>query len=150
MRVIGSQAISTRPDLSVAELACFGCVVVMRASPYQGLWYPVVSSRLFLRHFGSLSTLRSVIKRSLRMRPPYAPLAAPETLLPGGASMKGMNLSGKPGIVQPMQIPPTFGQPPTPFIQPRLATLQLTTGPQHPSFTMHFFDPNSCAKSACS
>ena len=29
--------------------------------------------------------------------------------------MNGMNLSGKPGIVQAMQIPPTFGQPPTPF-----------------------------------
>ena len=35
-----------------------------------------------------------------------------ETLLPGGSSMNGMNLSGKPGIVQPMQMPPTFGQPP--------------------------------------
>src|SRR5215203_2283579 len=31
--------------------------------------------------------------------------------------MKGMNLSGKPGMVQPMQMPPTFGQPPTPSIQ---------------------------------
>jgi hypothetical protein len=25
--------------------------------------------------------------------------------------MKGMNLSGKPGIVQPMQMPPTLGNP---------------------------------------
>ncbi len=49
--------------------------------------------------------------------------------------MNGMNLSGKPGMVQPMQIPPTFGQPPMPEIQPRLPTLQDTTGPQQPSFT---------------
>ena len=51
--------------------------------------------------------------------------------------MNGMNLSGKPGIVQPMQMPPTFGQPPMPSIQPRLGTLQLTTGPQQPTFTRH-------------
>ena len=55
--------------------------------------------------------------------------------------MNGMNLSGKPGIVQPMQMPPTFGQPPMPAIQPRLGTLQFTTGPQQPSFTMHFGEP---------
>ena len=52
--------------------------------------------------------------------------------------MNGMNLSGKPGIVQPMQMPPTLGQPPMPLIQPRLGTLHLTTGPQQPSLTMHF------------
>ena len=52
--------------------------------------------------------------------------------------MNGMNLSGKPGMVQPMQMPPTLGQPPTPLIQPRLGTLHLTTGPQQPSLTMHF------------
>ena len=51
--------------------------------------------------------------------------------------MNGMNLSGKPGIVQPMQMPPTFGHPPMPAIQPRLGTLQLTTGPQQPIFTWH-------------
>ena len=62
------------------------------------------------------------------------PEAAEETAAPGGGSMNGMNLSGKPGIVQPMQMPPTFGQPPIPSIQPRLVTLQLTTGPQHPKF----------------
>ena len=33
---------------------------------------------------------------------------------PGGSSMNGMNLSGKPGMVQPMQMPPTLGQPPMP------------------------------------
>ena len=51
--------------------------------------------------------------------------------------MNGMNLSGNPGIVQPMQMPPTLGQPPTPFNHPRLGTLQLTTGPQHPTCTWH-------------
>ena len=61
-----------------------------------------------------------------------------ESLPPGGSSMNGMNLSGKPGIVQPMQMPPTFGQPPMPLIQPRLGTLHFTTGPQQPSLTMHF------------
>jgi len=55
--------------------------------------------------------------------------------------MNGMNLSGNPGIVQPMQMPPTFGHPPIPAIQPRLGTLQLTTGPQQPNFTMHFGEP---------
>jgi hypothetical protein len=54
---------------------------------------------------------------------------------PGGSSMKLRNLSGKPGMVQPMQTPPTLGQPPTPPIQPRLGTLHTTTGPQQPIFT---------------
>ena len=53
-------------------------------------------------------------------------------------------------MVQPMQMPPTFGQPPIPFIQPRLGTLHLTTGPQQPSLTMHLGEPYSVAKSACS
>ena len=69
---------------------------------------------------------------------PYSPTAFVESLPPGGSSMNGMNLSGKPGIVQPMQMPPTFGQPPTPLIQPRLGTLHFTAGPQQPSLTMHF------------
>ena len=64
-------------------------------------------------------------------------MSAEERLPPGGTSMNGMNLSGKPGMVQPMQMPPTLGQPPTPPIQPRLGTLQLTTGPQQPIFTWH-------------
>src|SRR3984885_5609916 len=55
-----------------------------------------------------------------------------------GGAMKGMNLSGKPGMVQPMQMPPTLGHPPMPAIQPRFGTLQFTTGPQQPSLTMHF------------
>jgi len=73
-----------------------------------------------------------------------------ESRAPGGSSMNGINLSGKPGIVQPMQIPPTFGQPPTPRIQPRLVTLQLTTGPQQPIFTRHLGEPYSSVKSPCS
>ena len=51
--------------------------------------------------------------------------------------MKGINLSGKPGMVQPIQIPPTLGHPPIPAIQPRLPTLHWTTGPQQPNLTMH-------------
>jgi hypothetical protein len=69
------------------------------------------------------------------------PMLAAETFAPGGSSMNGMNLSGKPGIVHPMQMPPTFGHPPIPAIQPRLGTLQFTTGPQQPNFTMHFGEP---------
>ena len=58
--------------------------------------------------------------------------------------MKGMNMSGKPGMVQPMQIPPTFGHPPMPRIQPRLVTLQFTTGPQQPTFTRHLAFRTRC------
>ena len=77
------------------------------------------------------------------MAAPYGRTALVESLPPGGSSMNGMNLSGKPGIVQPMQMPPTLGQPPTPFIQPRLGTLHFTTGPQQPSLTMHLGEPYS-------
>src|SRR5213076_475405 len=35
-----------------------------------------------------------------------------------------------------------------PSIQPRFVTLQFTTGPQQPTFTRHFGDPYSWAKSA--
>jgi hypothetical protein len=69
-----------------------------------------------------------------------------DTAEPGGSSMNGMNLSGKPGIVQAMQMPPTFGQPPTPFIQPRLGTSHLTTGPQQPSLTRHAGEPYPVAR----
>ncbi len=69
------------------------------------------------------------------------PIAAVDIFAPGGSSIKGMNLSGKPGIVQPMQMPPTLGQPPSPAIHPRLGTLQFTTGPQQPSYTMHLEEP---------
>lgn len=64
--------------------------------------------------------------------------------------MNGMNLSGNPGMVQAMQIPPTFGQPPIPFIHPRLGTLHLTTGPQQPSLTRHFGESYDRANSPCS
>jgi hypothetical protein len=79
-----------------------------------------------------------VSDRSLRMSIPYGLMSTDETAAPGGSSMKGMNRSGKPGIVQAMQTPPTLGQPPMPAIQPRFVTLQLTTGPQQPTRTMHF------------
>ena len=64
--------------------------------------------------------------------------------------MNGMNLSGKPGMVQAMQMPPTFGQPPMPFIQPRLGTLHLTTGPQQPSLTRHLGESYVVANWPCS
>jgi hypothetical protein len=40
--------------------------------------------------------------------------------------------------VQPMQMPPTLGQPPMPEIQPCLGTLHCTAGPQQPILTRHF------------
>jgi len=95
----------------------------------------VVSCPPGLRHFGFL------VHRSVS----DAAHGADETaisaddvagkLSPGGSSINGMNLSGNPGIVQPMQMPPTLGHPPMPRIQPRLVTLQSTTGPQQPNFT---------------
>src|SRR5688500_20360041 len=117
---------------------------------YQVRLAPVRSCEPGLRHFGSWSTVRVVTLRSLRRLAPQAVTTVVESLLPGGSSMNGMNLSGKPGIVQPMQMPPTFGHPPTPLLQPRFGTLHFTTGPQHPSFTMHLGEPYSVAKSPCS
>src|SRR5207248_8298408 len=102
------------------------------------------------RHPGSLLTVLLVQPRRVRIRRPYTPTAAEESVAPGGSSMKGMNLSGKPGMVQAMQMPPTLGQPPMPAIQPRLVTLQFTTGPQQPIFTRHLGEPYSLAKSPCS
>src|SRR6185503_3600145 len=112
--------------------------------------YPVVNSRPRRRQAGSRLSDPCVNRLSAWMALPYVMTACDESSDPGGWSMNGMNLSGKPGIVQPMQIPPTFGQPPMPLIQPRLGTLHFTTGPQHPSFTMHFGEPYSEAKSPCS
>src|SRR4051812_32349604 len=112
--------------------------------------YPVSSLLPLVRHLGSSSTDLMVKPRRARMTVPYIPLAAAETFEPGGSSMNGMNLSGKPGMVQAMQMPPTLGQPPTPLIQPRFGTLHFTTGPQHPSFTRHFGEPYSLANSPCS
>src|SRR5689334_888213 len=99
--------------------------------------YPVVSSGPSWCHLGSLLTVRLVMLRRLRMSCPYGLMRVDETLAPGGSSMNGMNLSGKPGMVQAMQMPPTFGHPPMPFIHPRFGTLQLTTGPQQPIRTWH-------------
>src|SRR5580693_6469805 len=140
--VIGSQAISTMPVSSA--------VVIGRPSLYQVFLKPVRSSSPFLRHLGSSSAVLAVKLRRVRMTVPYMLLAVVETLEPGGSSMNGMNLSGKPGIVHAMQMPPTFGQPPTPLIQPRLGTLHFTTGPQQPSLTRHLGEPYSVAKSPCS
>ena len=74
-------------------------------------------------------------------RAPYVVTAFAESSDPGGWFMNGMNLSGKPGMVQPMQMPPTFAQPPKPPIQPRLPTLHCTTGPQQPGLTMRACAP---------
>src|SRR5215469_15119641 len=117
---------------------------------HQVFWYPVSRSSPFLRHLGSSSAVLAVKPRSVRITVPYRVEASVETFEPGGSSMNGMNLSGNPGMVQAMQMPPTFGQPPTPLIQPRLGTLHLTTGPQQPSLTRHLGEPYSPAKSPCS
>src|ERR1700749_5330690 len=74
--------------------------------------------------------------------------AAPPHL---SSSMNGMYLSGKPGIVHAMQMPPTLGQPPTPLTQPRTGTLHFPTGPLQPSLTrQRWSDPYSVAYSPCS
>src|SRR5262249_35921175 len=117
---------------------------------YQVRVAPVSSFVPRWRHLGSLSTVRPVTRRRLRITDPYISDAVLDSFPPGVSSMKGMNLSGTRGIVHPMQMPPTFGQPPIPLIQPRLGTLHFTTGPQQPSLTMHFGDPYSVAKSPCS
>src|SRR2546425_8127901 len=131
IRVIGSQDISTRflPTSAMDQLLS---------------WVPGC------RQDGSRSSELFVKFRRARTVRPYMRTADVDILAPGGSSMNGMNLSGKPGIVQPMQTPPTLGQPPTPFIQPRFGTLQSTTGPQQPSLTMHLSEPYSAAKSPCS
>jgi len=98
----------------------------------------VVSAGCRRRHLGSLFTVSFVMLRSLRIIAPYVPEIPDDMTPPDGSSMKGMNLSGKPGIVQPMQMPPTLGQPPMPAIHPRFGTLQFTTGPQQPTLTWHF------------
>eukprot|EP01133_Synstelium_polycarpum_P027526 gene27525-33231_t len=56
------------------------------------------------RQCGSLSNVFPVIRRRLWITDPYIPTALVESLPPGGSSMNGMNLSGNPGIVHPMQI----------------------------------------------
>src|SRR3954462_9815258 len=175
IRVIGSHAISTSCPGSRFTCDGSGMVVVIellslliscatkrfvrlrRGSPcapkrltYQVRVAPVSSFVPGCRHRGSLSTVRPVTCRSPRMTEPYSPDTVEETCAPGGSSMNGMNLSGNPGMVQPMQIPPTFGQPPTPLIQPRFGPLHFTTGPQQPSLTRHCGEPCSVANWPCS
>src|SRR3954453_7254797 len=134
IRVIGSHDMSTiLPDSGVMR-SRMAMAPPPHWLPHRGA-YPVVSSSRLWRHLGSLSIVRLVIPRSRRISGAYPAAIADDRPPPGGASMNGMNLSGKPGIVQPMQIPPTLGQPPIPAIQPRFGTLQFTTGPQQPIFT---------------
>src|ERR1700753_1284112 len=69
---------------------------------------------------------------------PYVTCAARAENRPSRlGDINGMNLAGKPGIVQAMQMPPTLGQPPTPPVHPRIGTLHIATGPLHPSLTRH-------------
>src|SRR5207248_7980655 len=99
MRVIGSH------DISVSLRPGFAIASAISVSDPQGLQrgsYPVCSTSEGLRHFGSRLTVPLVIARNLRISIPYGLLSAEETDPPGGSSMKGMNLSGKPGMVQPM------------------------------------------------
>src|SRR5262249_23488158 len=103
-----------------------------------------------VRQPGSWSAAPLVNPRRARMTVPYMPVGEGAIFVPGGSSMNGMNLSGKPGMVQAMQMPPTLGQPPTPLIQPRLGTLHLPTGPQQPSLTKQGGAPYSLANSPCS
>src|SRR5512144_732912 len=118
MRVIGSQDMRFRFGLS-----------------------PDMKAPHLPRHSGSLFSDALVKFLRARTARPYVTTAVIESLAPGGSSMNGMNLSGKPGIVQPMQTPPTLGQPPMPSIQPRLPTLHWTAGPQQPCLTMHLIEP---------
>src|SRR5258708_37825810 len=132
IRVTGSHTISTTSPLAIPSASLRFGRVGRWPSYAQVFLAPVSSSLPGLRHDGSVSVVFIVKLRRPRMTAPYAPEAAVETLAPGGSSMNGMNLSGKPGMVQPIQMPPTFGHPPTPFIRPRFGTLHLTTGPQQP------------------
>src|SRR5262249_3194781 len=61
------------------------------------------------RQSGSFSSEERVNMRSARTVRPYMSTAAEDILAPGGSSWNGMNLSGKPGMVQPMHTPPTLG-----------------------------------------
>jgi hypothetical protein len=69
------------------------------------------------------STVRVVMVRNRLMAGQYLLATAIEILLPGGSSMKGLNLSGRPGTVQPRRKAPTFARPPMPLVQSRLRGL---------------------------
>src|SRR6266480_80384 len=91
MRVIGSQDISTSfRDLVGAS--CWGAVTVDMISLLVGQagWHALKG-------------------REGNPRPFRACHPSDDTLAPGASSMKGMNLSRKRGMVQAMQMPPTFG-----------------------------------------
>jgi hypothetical protein len=83
-------------------------------------------------HSGSRFIVALVKERSARTVRAKMLTAEVESLAPGGSSMKGMNFSGNPGMVQPIQMPPTFGQPRMPAIQPRLPTCSGRRGPSNP------------------
>ena len=91
-----------------------------------------------------------LIRRILRMNPPTTLLVVVESSDPGGAEYMGENLSGNPGMVQPMQMPPICMHPPMPLTIPRSAMLHWTTGPQQPSSTRHSLSPYSWANTPSS
>ena len=143
MRVIGSQ------DISLTMTFCSSGA--SRRSPCSSsplrTRLKVASGRLVaasgasgrgLRHSGSLSYLFLMVRCAevaQQRAVGEARRRREEPLAVRSSSMNGMYLSGKPGIVQAMQMPPTFGQPPMPFTQPRSGTLHFTTGPLQPSLT---------------
>src|SRR6202451_4795593 len=165
-RVLGSQAIATRRGLR-ARVFVVAMEALLRKAANQSLpaagsnseptgrlaWPPLpppfaAPGGPAVFAFGFLqsgSRLREALVKFLKARTvlPYITTAVVESCAPGGSSTNGMNLWGNPGIVHPMQTPPTFGQSPTPLIHPRLPTLHCTTGPQQPSLTMHLGEPTS-------
>ena len=101
MRVIGSHAISTRPLASftgvlvaIVPTSTRPCSRSAAACPGFATSAPRRrSSAVILRR----PRMADAVQLAGRGRDPASP---------GGSSMKGMNLSGKPGMVQPMQMPP--------------------------------------------
>src|SRR3954464_4125740 len=66
---------------------------------YQLRVAPVVSLLPGRRHLGSWSRVWPVMWRRRRIVAPYGPATVVENLPPGGRSMNGMSLWGKPGVV---------------------------------------------------
>src|SRR4029450_81480 len=98
-------------EAAVLQRRCSRHVAPSRArAGYQFGRYPERSSLPRRRHLGSMSMVCSVKPRSVRIAVPRMVSSLVDTFAPGGSSMNGMNLSGNPGMVQPMQMPPTFGQ----------------------------------------
>lgn len=75
----------------------------------------------------------------------YVMTACEDRSEPGGRFINGMNLSGNPGIRQPIQMPPTFGQPPRPNIQPRFPMLTRAGSHGHDSPCLGHQAINPCA-----